>query len=79
MSVNRLAAKVRETFPELRSRVPEPGEGDGFPSPIVEFDISKFEKVFGSQWKGWWESARATIEDILAFEPDSQKPAVEMA
>ncbi len=68
LNANELANKVRETYPELRSRVPEGGKGDGLESLKVRVDIEKFEKVFGNQWKGWWESARGTVEDILKYE-----------
>jgi hypothetical protein len=48
--------------------VPDGGKGDGLPIPLVKVDISKFENVFGTQWKGWWESAKATVDDILRLE-----------
>jgi NADPH-dependent methylglyoxal reductase len=68
LSGNWIANKVRETYPELKDRVPAGGEGDGFPDPMAKFDISRFEKVFGSEWMGWWESANGTIKDILEYE-----------
>jgi len=52
----------------LRSRVPEGGAGDELPIPLVKVDISEFENVFGTQWKGWWESAKGTVDDILRLE-----------
>jgi hypothetical protein len=56
----------------LRSRVPEGGAGDELPIPLVKVDISKFGNVFGTQWKGWWESAKATVDDILKLEDPKQ-------
>jgi hypothetical protein len=56
----------------LRSRVPAGGEGDELHTPLVKVDISKFENVFGTQWKGWWESAKGTVDDILRLEDPKQ-------
>ncbi len=35
---------------------------------LIKTDISKFEKVFGSDWNDWWESSRGTVEDVLKLE-----------
>ena len=56
----------------MRSRVPEGGAGDELPMLLVKVDISRFESVFGAQWKGWWESAKGTVEDILRLEDPKQ-------
>jgi NADPH-dependent methylglyoxal reductase len=63
-----VARKIREEFPELRSRVPEPAEGSGIPESLITLDLKETEEVFGTAWKGWWESARATVVDILDSE-----------
>lgn len=68
LSGPRLADKIRKEYPQLRSRIPEGGTGDGFPAPLAKPDISKFKAVFGDGWKGWWDSAKGTVEDILAYE-----------
>jgi NADPH-dependent methylglyoxal reductase len=68
ISGNWIANKVRETYPELKDRVPAGGKGDGFPDPMAKFDISRFEQVFGSEWMRWWESANGTVKDILEYE-----------
>jgi NADPH-dependent methylglyoxal reductase len=68
MDSNDLARKIRDEFPQLRSRVPEPPVGGSIPDTLVKLDLAETEKVFGTTWKGWWESARATIVDIIASE-----------
>ena len=68
LKAQKVANQIRETYPQLRSRVPEGGAGDELPIPLVKVDISKFGNVFGTQWKGWWESAKATVDDILRLE-----------
>ena len=69
MSANWIANRVRETYSELKARVPAAEEGDGFPEGMVKVATSKADGVFGTRWKGWWESAQGTVEDILAYEP----------
>lgn len=71
---NRLADKIRAELPHLRERVPKGKEGDGLPPTLVKLDTSRADKVFGTQWKGWWESAMATIEDLLAYEGKYGRP-----
>ncbi|KAF2837901.1 NAD(P)-binding protein [Patellaria atrata CBS 101060] len=68
LSPNHLANKIRETYPELRDRVPAAGEDNGLPKPLPTLDTSKADKVFGTAWKGLWESARWAVEDVLAWE-----------
>jgi len=60
-----LANKIRKEYPQLRNRVPEGVEGEGIQENLIKTDISKFEKVFGSDWNDWWESSRGTVEDVL--------------
>lgn len=67
VSANRVADHIRETFPELRSRVLAGGEGNGWPVPMAKTNISKAQKMFGTDWKGWRETSEATVRDILAF------------
>ncbi|KAJ5621170.1 hypothetical protein N7510_005154 [Penicillium lagena] len=71
----KVARKIREEYPQLKSRVPEaPAGGDGLIQPLAKFDTSEMNYHFGSEWKGWWESAKATIDDILKCEkPDTQR------
>ena len=68
MSVNAVVRKIREEYPQLRERVLEGGGGDGFPVPMAKCDTSRSDEVFGTEWKGWWESAKATVDDILEYE-----------
>ncbi|KAF1991988.1 NAD(P)-binding protein [Aulographum hederae CBS 113979] len=68
VSSNEAANKIREAYPQLRDRVPEGGEGKGLPPTLAQFDISKAEKVFGNQWKGWWKTVDASVKDILEYE-----------
>lgn len=66
-----LATKVREAYPQLRDRVPAPkDDSDGIPNPVVRYNTSKADKVFGpkTQWKDWWTSAQGTVEDIINLE-----------
>lgn len=61
--------KIREDFPQLRERVREPKKvDDSWPASLCAFDIENSEKAFGTNWKGWWESDKGTVEDILKFE-----------
>ena len=45
-----LANKIRKEYPQLRKRVPEGVEGEGIQENLIKTDISKFEKVFRSDW-----------------------------
>lgn len=45
-----LANKIRKEYPQLRNRVPEGVEGEGIQENLIKTDISKFEKVFRSDW-----------------------------
>ena len=63
-----LANKLRANYPKLQSRVPAGGEEKAWPKTMAKFDISRSDKVFGSNWVSWWDSAKATVEDILAYE-----------
>jgi hypothetical protein len=65
MSAPRLAKKIREKYPELKDRVPEGGDQDGWPTPLARSDVSKAEKVFGSNWKSAWESVEAMVKDVI--------------
>lgn len=67
-SANWVANKVRAKHPELRSRIPDGGDGDNWPVPLARINTEKAGKVFGTNWKGWWESTEATVEDVLAYE-----------
>lgn len=69
MSSNYMATKGGEEFPEPRDRVSVAGKGDSFPTPLVDCDIPKFEKTFGSDWIGWREPARGTVEVNTRLEP----------
>ncbi|OAG34081.1 hypothetical protein AYO21_11775 [Fonsecaea monophora] len=71
MMADDIAGAVREDFPHLRQRVPAPQRGvdSGPSSNLIKTDISKFEKAFGrQQWKSARDSARETVEDIVAYE-----------
>jgi hypothetical protein len=69
-----VANKVREVYPELRSRVPAGPTQGGVPPGLVQYDCSKFEKAYGKlSWKGWWEATQGTIEDILRYEKATGK------
>ncbi|KAF1941775.1 NAD(P)-binding protein [Clathrospora elynae] len=65
---NDVARKIREEFPQLRNRVPEPAAGTGIPDALVTLDLAETDEVFGTAWKGGWETARATVLDILTTE-----------
>lgn len=75
LAVNDVARAIRADFPQLRSRIqaPEEGADSGLPPNIVKTDISKFEKIFGTQWKSARQSVKETVEDILAFEATEGK------
>jgi uncharacterized protein YbjT (DUF2867 family) len=78
MAPNPIAAAIRETFPQLRGRVPAPdeGAGSGAPSNLVKTDQSKFERAFGKQnWKSARLSALETVQDIVDYEPKSEEQA----
>jgi hypothetical protein len=69
ITVTNVARKIRQEYPQLRARIPEPPtDGDGLLQLLAKFDTSQAYTFFGSQWKGWWESAKATVEDILKYE-----------
>ena len=68
MGAAQLANKLRANYPKLQSRVPAGGKEEPWPKTMATCDISRSEKIFGSNWVEWWDSARATVEDILAYE-----------
>ncbi|CZR51026.1 uncharacterized protein PAC_00901 [Phialocephala subalpina] len=73
VSANMVARKVREEFPEFKGRVLEPAEdtvlGMGkVKGDLCVFDVGKSERVFGGEWKGWWESIKKTVEQIVEYE-----------
>jgi NADPH-dependent methylglyoxal reductase len=68
MDSNDVARKIRDEFPQLRSRVPEPPVGGSIPDSLVKLDLAETDRIFGTAWKGWWETARATIVDVIASE-----------
>ncbi|PQE19026.1 hypothetical protein CJF32_00010448 [Rutstroemia sp. NJR-2017a WRK4] len=64
-----VAQKIREEYPQLKDRVPAPKPGsDVVPDSLSRFDTSKSDAVFGTEWKDWWESVKATVDDILKYE-----------
>ena len=68
MSTNRVANQLRAKYPELRDRIPAGPEEYGFPFTLAKLEISKTEKVFGSDWKSPFESAEAAVLDIVRLE-----------
>lgn len=68
MNAAQLANKVRANYPDLRSRVPAGGKEEPWPTSMAKCDTSQADEVFGTNWIGWWESAMATVEDILKYE-----------
>lgn len=71
MTGNAMARAIREDFPPLRNRVPAPDDSaadDALPPNLAKTNISKFEKVFGSEWKSARQTTKETVEDIIAFE-----------
>ena len=61
------ANKIRENYPELRSRVPVGIAATTLPKS-AEFDTDETDNVFGKEWIGWWESLDRTVQDILDYE-----------
>ena len=72
VSARWVANEIRAKYPSLTERVPEGGEGDGFPVPMMKCDTEAADRVFGSQWKGWWESVDASVKDILTYEAEKR-------
>jgi len=62
------AEHVREVFPQLRDRVPPSDAKATLPPKLSRFNISRFERTFGTNWKGWRESVAATVESIVEHE-----------
>jgi hypothetical protein len=56
---------IREKYPQLRDRVPAGDKNATIPPNLIKTDISKFEAVFGAEWKGWEASVTAVVDDIL--------------
>lgn len=69
ITTNAVARKIQQEYPELSNRIPEPTpEASASPSSLSHFDTSKADAVFGRKWKGWWDSVKETVEDILKYE-----------
>lgn len=68
MLSNPAANYVREVFPELKDRVPQGDSNATAPPNLSRFDISRSEKAFGMQWKGWKESVVAAVDSIIKNE-----------
>lgn len=62
------ANHVRDVFPQLRSRVPAGDANATAPPTLTRFDISRAEKTFGTNWKGWRESLVAAVDSIIKHE-----------
>lgn len=67
LSTDKVANAIRAKYPALRGRVPLPSGKDAF-SPPANFNKSKTDKVFGTDWRGWEEPVYAIVEDILRYE-----------
>lgn len=67
MNGNDVARKIREEYPALRDRIPDVPE-QAFPDTLLKLDTKETDEVFGTNWKGWWESVKLTVEDILTTE-----------
>ncbi|OCL10050.1 NAD(P)-binding protein [Glonium stellatum] len=68
LHLNEYANRLREKYPELRDRIAPGKEDEGFPEQMSKFDVSKMEKVFGTQWVDGFESVEAIVKDALAYE-----------
>lgn len=69
IEVRMVARRIREEFPGLRGRVLAPGVEGGEGNEVrCEVDVGEMERVFGMEWKGWWECVKGTVEDILMYE-----------
>jgi nucleoside-diphosphate-sugar epimerase len=66
--LNRFANQLRDKYPELRSRIAPGAEEEGFPEPMAKFDVSKMERVFGTDWVSGFDSVEAVVKDLLAYE-----------
>lgn len=64
-SAAKLANKLRAEYPTLKPRVPSAVEEGSGPA---KFDTSRADRVFGTNWVSGWDSAVATVKDILAYE-----------
>lgn len=74
MSATQLANKLRANYPNLHSRVPAGEKEEPWPKSMAKYDTSRSDAVFGTKWIGWWESAMATVDDILKYE--AENPAI---
>lgn len=68
VSAAQVANKLRVKYPALQSRIPDGGKEEVKSKTGAKYDVSRSDKVFGSNWVSWWDSVVATVEDILAYE-----------
>lgn len=69
LNTGNVANAIRTKYPHLEARIPLPSEKDKFSSP-TRFDISKANKVFGTNWDRWEDAVFAIVDDILRSEKE---------
>jgi nucleoside-diphosphate-sugar epimerase len=64
----RLAAIIRDRFPQLEDRLPPADTPDDFPDDHFECDVSRSREVLGLDYTSLEKSVADTVESILRFE-----------
>jgi len=57
---------IRETHPELESKLPPADSPDDFPANIYEFDNNKSQKVLGLEYRTLKQTVSDTVDSLLA-------------
>jgi nucleoside-diphosphate-sugar epimerase len=65
-SNKRIADIIRETHPELQSKLPPADSPDDFPTDMFGFDNSKSQKVLGLQYRELKQTVSDTADSLLA-------------
>jgi nucleoside-diphosphate-sugar epimerase len=64
-SNKRIADIIRETHPELHSKLPPADSPDDFPTNVFEFDNSKSQRVLGLEYRPLKQTVSDTIKSLL--------------
>ena len=65
MNGHQIAHQIHANYPELRNQVPAGSAEAVWPQPLAKTDISKANKVFGTNWKSPWASANESVKDLI--------------
>lgn len=71
LNLRKIVNEIRRETPAVAERISTfVDERDTFEGKIANLDTSKADKVFGTEWKGGYNSIRETVLDVLKWEKE---------